>query len=137
MLIRGRSAWMRDYLQRAYAQTDLMYHIWWDNAAMIRLLETHPADNAKIETCRSHWLFNSYVFGPRDSADDAGTRLYKPGDFLIHFAGVYDMWNIYRMMLYAQRCSEKRIDMDTRILDMWRKSPPANKAAADASLLAV
>jgi lipopolysaccharide biosynthesis glycosyltransferase len=137
LLIRGRSAWARDYFNRCYEQTDVLFHIWWDNAAMIKLFETQVSDKNKMETCTSHWLFNSYVFGPKDSADDPSTRLYKRGDFLIHFAGVYDPWNIYRMMLYAQRCAEKRIDMDTCILDMWRKSPPANKAAADASLLAV
>lgn len=137
MLIRGRSAWMRDFLQRAYAQTDLMYHIWWDNAAMIRLFETQPTDNAKIETCRSHWLFNSYVFGSHDSADDSSTRLYKHGDFLIHFAGVYDMWNIYRMMKYAAVQHAHGAALNTALLDAWRRAPPANQVAADASLLEV
>jgi hypothetical protein len=101
MLIRGRSAWAKDFFQRAYEQTELLYHIWWDNAAMIKLYETHAGDKAMIQTCQEHWLFNSYLFGPTDDAADTTVRLYKPGDFLIHLAGVYDPWNMYRFMKYV------------------------------------
>lgn len=135
LLLRGRSAWLKDYLTRAYAQTDLLYHIWWDNAAMIKLFEENPSDKAHIETCHDHWLFNSYVFGPRDSADDTSTRLYKPGDFLVHFAGVYDPWNIYRMMIYLERCHAAKKAPSTIILNAWRKTPPLNKDAADKTLV--
>ena len=129
LLIRGRSAWVRDYFRRAYAETDLLHHIWWDNAAMIKLFQENPADAAKMETCKEHWLFNAYVFGPNNSADDPATRLYRPGDFLIHFAGVYDIWNIHRMMRYVQRQVP-----DPRVLDGWRRAPPPNQEAAVASL---
>jgi hypothetical protein len=121
MLIRGRSAWVRDYLNRAYAQTDLMYHIWWDNAAMIRLFETNPHDQAKIETCHNEWLFNAYVYGRNNSATDSSCRLYKHGDFLIHFAGVYDPWNIHRMMKYAKLQLDAQKPLDGNLLDIWRK----------------
>jgi hypothetical protein len=134
LLIRGRSPWVRDYFSRCLERRELTYHIWWDNAAMIYYFENNPADAARIETCRDHWKFNAYVFGPKDTANDPSTRLYRPGDFLIHFAGVYDPWNIYRMMHYVQRCAQKGAPLDTRLLDSWRKSPPANKAQADASL---
>jgi hypothetical protein len=137
VLYRGRSAWVRDFLDRAYAQTDLMHHIWWDNAAMISLFQSNPADGAKIETCRSHWLFNSYVFGPKNTADDPGTRLYKSGDFLIHFAGVYEPWNIYRMMKYVQSCAEGQKQPDPALLDSWRKTPPFNQSMADLSIIPV
>lgn len=70
-------------------------NIWWDNAAMIALFESNPADKAMIETCREHWKFNAYVFGPNNSASDSSARLYKPGDFLIHFAGVYEPLSDY------------------------------------------
>ena len=135
MLIRGRSAWAKDFFTRAYAQTQFLYHIWWDNAAMIYLFETNKFDTAKIETCAEHWRFNSYVFGPRDTANDPLVRLYKSGDFLIHFAGVYDPWNIYRMMRYAKAQYAKNAPLDTSLLDQWRKSPPHNSGAADTSLV--
>ena len=100
---------------------------------MLYLYETNPADKARIETCHEHWKFNSYVFGPKDSADDSSTRLYRPGDFLIHFAGVYDAWNIYRMMKYVQSCAMRGAPLDAALLDRWRKSPPVDKSAAEAS----
>lgn len=134
LLVRGRSVWVRDYFKRCLTCKDLTYHIWWDNAAMISLFEANPSDKARIETCREHWKFNSYVFGPKDSAVDHSTRLYQPGDFLIHFAGVYDAWNIYRMMRYVERQHGKGAPLDTTLLDAWRRSPPINKAVADASL---
>lgn len=131
MLIRGRSAWARDFFNRAYDQTQFLYHIWWDNAAMIHLFETRPDDAAHIETCKEHWLFNAYVFGPRDTADDNSTRLYRPGDFLIHFAGVYEPWNIYRMMRYVADAASRSEPLDPRRLNEWRKTPPTQKAAVD------
>jgi hypothetical protein len=134
LLVRGRSAWVRDYFNRCLECRELTYHIWWDNAAMLYLFETNLSDAAHMETTKEHWRFNSYVFGPKDSADDPSTRLYRPGDFLIHFAGVYDAWNIYRMMIYAQRCAERGVPLNPTLLDTWRRSPPINKSVADESL---
>lgn len=134
VLLRGKSAWARSYLTRAYEQTDLIHHIWWDNAAMIRLYETIESDRARIETCTEHWLLNAYVFGPTDSAQDPSTRLYRPGDFLIHFAGVYDCWNIYRMMKYMLAMSQTGRSYDPALLDTWRSNPPFDQASAEQSL---
>ena len=134
MVIRGKSQWANDYFNRAYSQDDLINHIWWDNAAMIRLYQTNPEDNSKIETHTDHWVFNAYVFGPRETADDASVRLYKRGDFLVHFAGVYDPLNIYRMAKYLQLCADKQIDHDPKILNTWRMNPPYTKDNAEKSL---
>jgi len=133
LILRGRSSWVADFCTRALAQEDLTYHIWWDNAAMIRLYETVSTDREKIYTSEEHWKLNAYVFGPSDSATDRTVRLYEPGDFLIHFAGVYDPWNIYRMMLYAVSCTNANLKMDPRILDAWRQTPPRNKQVAEDS----
>jgi len=130
MLIRGKSAWARDFFTRAYVQTQFLYHIWWDNAAMIHLFETQAHDAAHIETCKEHWLFNAYVYGPKDTADDVTTRLYRPGDFLIHFAGVYEPWNIHRLMLYCKKQAEAGAPLDSMKLNEWRKSPPTSAIAA-------
>ena len=126
MLLRGRSAWVKDFLHRAYSQTDLLYHIWWDNAAMIRLYETNRSDADKIETVHESWRFNAYAFGKNNSAYDPSCRLYKPGDFLLHFAGVYEPWNIYRMMNYVLQGKP----IDTILFDNWRANPPKNKEGA-------
>lgn len=135
VLFRGRSEWLKDFLTRCYEQVALIHHIWWDNAAMIKLIQQNPSDAAKVTTLKEHWTFNSYVFGPPDAkADDADIRLYKPGDFLIHFAGVSDMWNIYRMMRYAEACAFAMKPMDPDVLRAWRTHPPRNRADAESAL---
>lgn len=128
MLIRGKTPWVNDFFQRVYAQTELIHHIWWDNAGMIQVYNKNPDDAKHIETVKEHWLFNAYVFDKHNSAVSSG-RLYKPGDFLIHFAGVYDIWNIYRMMKYMSQGTH-----DPIVLDDWRKHPPNDKTGADISL---
>lgn len=90
MLMRN-SAWLRDWWERVGQQKDLLYHIWWENAAMIRLLETVPADLAKTETTAQHWRFNAYLRGL------PGQPLWEPGFFLVHFAGVYDLNEMERL----------------------------------------
>jgi hypothetical protein len=84
MLMRN-GPWLRDWWRRVDEQKDLTYHIWWENAAMIRLLETVPKDLACTETTAEHWKFNAYLQGI------PGERLWEPGCFLVHFAGVYDL----------------------------------------------
>ena len=90
MLMRN-SAWLRDWWERVGQQNDLLYHIWWENAAMIRLLETVPTDLAKTETTAHHWRFNAYLRGL------PGEPLWQPGFFLVHFAGVYDLNEMERL----------------------------------------
>jgi galactosyl transferase GMA12/MNN10 family len=84
MLMRN-GPWLRDWWRRVGEQKDLTYHIWWENAAMIRLLETVPADFARTETTAEHWRFNAYLRGL------PGQPLWEPGCFLVHFAGVYSL----------------------------------------------
>ena len=135
LLIRGRSQWVREFFKRAYDQTDLIHHIWWDNAAMDRLHQTVPTDMEKMETCNNHWLFNAFIYGPKNTADDTTTRLYKHGDFLVHFAGVYDLWNIYRLMKYVESQANKNLPLDTNLLNLWRSQSPLDKKDADKSLM--
>lgn len=84
MLMRN-TAWLRDWWRRVGEQKDLTYHIWWENAAMIKLLETVPEDLAHTEITTEHWKFNAYLQGL------PGQPLWKPGSLLVHFAGVYDL----------------------------------------------
>ena len=134
LFVRGKSKWLEGFLNRVYSQTDLIHHIWWDTAALIQVYESNAEDKANIETCRDHWMFNSYIFGPNNLATDPSTRLYKPGDFLIHFAGVYDIWNIYRMMKYAKYQHSLSKPFDPTLLDTWRANPPKDRNQADESL---
>ena len=51
---------------------------------MIALYESVPTDAAMIEITREHKRFNAYLRGLE------GEPLWTPGDFLVHFAGVYN-----------------------------------------------
>jgi hypothetical protein len=134
MFIRGKSAWAHDFFNRAYSQTQYLHHIWWDNAAMIELYKHNPTDYLRIETITSHWLFNAYIFGPNETADDPTARLYQQGDFLVHFAGVYAPLNIYRMAKYLQHCTKTNTSHDKQLLNKWRMSPPISLEVADQSI---
>ena len=83
ILIRNTS-WTRDFWKRVYEQTDLIYHVWWENAAVIKLLEQNPSDLAKTEVTNKARTFNAYIQGL------PGLPLWERGDFLVHFAGIYD-----------------------------------------------
>ena len=76
--------WTRSFWRRMGEQTDLLYHIWWENAALIKLLGKERESVARVEIIRDHTRFNSYLQGV------PGQQLWMPGHFLVHFAGVYD-----------------------------------------------
>lgn len=76
--------WAVDFFEKVWNQTDCIYHIWWENKAICDLMATSPEDVAHIECTMKAWTFNAYLRGVK------GARLWQPGDFLVHFAGVYD-----------------------------------------------
>jgi hypothetical protein len=78
------SPWLRDFWRRVYEQTDCIYHIWWENAGILKLMENNSSDREKIEITKQHKRFNAYLMGLPNEP------LWQPGDFLVHFAGVYD-----------------------------------------------
>ena len=90
-LLMRNTAWLRDYWKRVGQQTDLLYHIWWENAAMIKLLEINKSDFDQVEISGDHTRFNSYIQGIK------GQPLWLPGHFLVHFAGVYDVAKIKKL----------------------------------------
>jgi hypothetical protein len=51
--------------------------------AMIKLLEENQGDKDRIHITNQHKRFNAYIMGVE------GEPLWTPGDFLVHFAGVY------------------------------------------------
>lgn len=100
MLLRN-TAWQRDFWRRVGEQTELTYHIWWENAAIIKLLKTVPGDSEKIQITEDCRRFNAYLEGI------PGRPLWVPGDFLVHFAGVYDL----KRMEELQRTVKSRIEV--------------------------
>ena len=105
ILIRN-SEWSRGFWKRVYEQTDLLYHPWWENAAVIKLLELNKDDLNKTEITNNCRLFNAYIQGLQ------GMPLWQPGDFLVHFAGIYD---VNRMNYYIKEIDEGRVPRK----DIW------------------
>ncbi len=79
------TAWARDFWARVWEQKQFLYHIWWENAGILYLRDSVPEDAAKIEVTQQHKKFNAYLKGL------PGEPLWEPGDFLVHYAGVYDL----------------------------------------------
>lgn len=104
-ILMRNSPWLRDFWKRVYEQTDMIYHIWWENAGIIKLMETVPSDKEKIAVTKNHKLFNAYVMGL------PGQPLWEPGDFLVHFAGVYNAEKMKNLIERIQAGEVPRLDM--------------------------
>ena len=76
--------WLIDYFQRVWNRTNDLYHIWYENKAMIDEYEGRPDDKAHIFFNKNHKLFNAYLNGRENEP------LWEPVDFLVHFAGIYN-----------------------------------------------
>ena len=106
------TGWLRDFWARVGQQKDLLYHIWWENAAIIKLLETNPSDLAHVEITSDHTRSNSYLQGI------PGQPLWTPGDFLVHFAGIYDVARISTLVKAIQAGKIPRLSIhDSKGID--------------------
>ncbi len=83
-ILMRNTPWVRDFWKRVYEQTDCIYHIWWENAGILKLMEANPSDAEKIQITNECRRFNAYLMGLPNAP------LWEPGDLLVHFAGVYD-----------------------------------------------
>jgi len=97
--------WAVDFCQRVWDQTEFIYHIWWENAAICHLMATNPSDMLRIECTMEAYRFNAYLQGVK------GARLWQPGDLLIHFAGVYDAAKMADLMDAIDRGETPRLSM--------------------------
>ena len=77
------SEWLRDFWKRVNERTEFTYHIWWENMAMIKIMEENKEDQKKIQITNQHKRFNAYIMGLPNEP------LWEQGDFLVHFAGIY------------------------------------------------
>ena len=97
--------WTRDFWRRVNKRTDCTYHIWWENMAMIKELEENKEDQDKIQITDQHKQFNAYLMG------HPGEPLWQPGDFLVHFAGVYRQERISQLIDSIEAGKIPRLDM--------------------------
>ena len=86
------SPWLRDFWTRVNNRTEFTYHIWWENMAMIQIMEENKKDQDKIQVTNKHKLFNAYIMGLPEEP------LWEQGDFLVHFAGIYDSEKMRRFI---------------------------------------
>ena len=107
--------WLADFWRRVLALASdpaCLHHAWWENAAVVKILgEARSEDMVQVEITHQSHIFNAYVMGL------PGRRLWLPGDFLVHFAGVYK----------AERMAELIEAMDAgRVprLNMWDPAEP-------------
>ena len=99
------SAWAVAFFDKVWNTTETVYHIWFENYTVIRLMASSPEDMEHIECTIEAWRFNAYLRGYR------GTRLWQPGDFLVHFAGCYDPTLISNLILRIENGEIPRLPM--------------------------
>ncbi len=104
-ILMRNTPWVRDFWKRVYEQTDCIYHIWWENAGILKLMETNASDRGHIEITGDCKRFNAYLMGL------PGAPLWEPGDFLVHFAGVYDAEKMKRLIIEIQEGKTPRLSM--------------------------
>ena len=113
--------WARDYWKRVGEMRQFTYHLWWENAAMIALYADNKDDHDKIQITREHKKFNAYL---RPMPTEPG---WEPGDFLVHFAGVYDLHIMQNLAVSCQ--AAKTIEEAPRMT-----MPPEEAASCEAAL---
>jgi hypothetical protein len=104
-IIMRNSPWLRDFWSRVYQQEDVIYHIWWENAGILKLMEANESDRNMIQITRQHKKFNAYLMGL-----DTEPK-WEPGDFLVHFAGVYDSQKMKDLMEEIDNGKVPRLSM--------------------------
>ena len=103
MLVRN-GLWARDFFKRVNERTDSIYHIWWENKAIVDILQENLADSQRTEITKKHTNFNAYLRGILNEP------LWEPGMLLVHFAGVYDPLRIKELIDQIRAGKIPRID---------------------------
>lgn len=98
--------WSVKFFEKVWNREDCIYHIWWENAAICNIISEEFKDSSmNIEITMEAYKFNAYIQGHK------GTRQWLPGDFLIHFAGVYDSSKMLEYMNIVESGKIPRISM--------------------------
>ena len=97
--------WVRNFWTEVWNQTDMMYHIWWENAGIIKLLDSRADIAAAVQITGEHKRFNAYLRGLPDQP------LWEAGDFLVHFAGVYEPLQLENLINLIEQGQTPRLQM--------------------------
>jgi hypothetical protein len=104
-ILMRNTPWCRDFWRRVNNRTDCIFHIWWENMAIINEIEENLIDKDKVCITNQHKRFNAYLMGLE------GEPLWTPGDFLVHFAGVYKASKIAELIDNIEMGEIPRLDM--------------------------
>jgi hypothetical protein len=109
--------WIKDFFTDVWNCEELIHHIWWENAGMIKIFQTNEVHRNHIKTCEEYWLFNNYLFDGTGKSDGSSRRLWEEGDFLVHYAGIYKSSGIQTMMKYMKKCLDEKTKVDRKMLE--------------------
>ena len=104
-ILMRNSPWTRDFWRRVNERTDCTFHIWWENKAICDLLEENKDDAMHIHVSNQHKRFNAYIMGFPEEP------LWTPGDFLVHFAGVYGLDKMVALIEDIEAGKTPRLNM--------------------------
>ena len=104
-ILMRNTAWCRNFWKKVNERSDCTYHIWWENMAMIKELEENKVDRERVQISNQHKVFNAYLMGCQDEP------LWSPGDFLVHFAGVYKASKMSQLIDQIENGQIPRLDM--------------------------
>lgn len=105
-MIMKPTKWCTEFFTKVWNSTEFIYHRLWENGQMIRLMATESEDCQKhIECTMKAWVFNAYLKGYQ------GTRLWQPGDFLVHFAGIDHSERMKELMERMERGEVPRLSI--------------------------
>ncbi|MBA3721548.1 MAG: class I SAM-dependent methyltransferase [Parachlamydiaceae bacterium] len=91
--------WSKEFLKNIYAHTECIDHPWWSQKAMIIEFEQKPPLQTFVKYIPQR-LINSYA---SEANRVSHNSTYRPGDFVIHFAGVDD-FNLKKLMdVYSKK----------------------------------
>jgi hypothetical protein len=81
-----------DWLRWVDSRKECVNHIWWENGAMLLCWNDRPSDLEWVEIDTNPTKFNAYLRGLPERA------VWQRGDWLVHFAGVYDPKEIGKLI---------------------------------------
>ena len=104
-IVMRNTAWIRNFWRRVYQQTDVIYHIWWENAGIDKLMNSDTEVKEAIQVTNEHKRFNAYLMGFDEEPK------WEHGDLLVHFAGVYDSGKMKDLMDRIDNGETPRLSM--------------------------
>lgn len=86
-ILARNTSWTRAYLDEVYSYTEFTTHVWVEQQAMIEYTNRHSDWKTHIKVLPQR-AFNSF---PAERFANHDSTYWRPGDFVVHFAGVTEI----------------------------------------------